>query len=252
MACFRPRPARKPPPALPATAPTTPMIATEPCRTPPLSLRYGRRYPVESPRPLDRLRLAAVLDLTSFGLRSLRRLTGSSGRPLSVPPCCLPHRAFARGGSGGSGAPHLPARVSANREHARFARGSRQMTPARFLVPEPAGRATVRLHGRPVSPVGARWRLCPQGQPPSDARGSSTAATAGSEEHRRVGRREAHDGRLTTTPGGKSEGEPSAARRTSEDGVFRKANPLDPPRTTQAPQRPKGARSAASPGRASG
>jgi hypothetical protein len=49
-------------------------------------LRNRRWDRLGSPRSLDRLRLAVVLGLAPLGLRSLRRLTGSSERPLPFPP----------------------------------------------------------------------------------------------------------------------------------------------------------------------
>jgi hypothetical protein len=154
------------------------------------------------------LTLAALLaSLTSLArLRCLRRLTGSSERPLSVPPCGWLSRAFVRGGSSGVlVAPNLPARAPWWLRHAPCGRGLRRVALARFLFPEPAGRPTALWPG---------------------ARGRATR-----------GPRDLGKGRAT------------APVTRSIPWRTRRASGLDPAPTTQAPQRPKGARSAASRGR---
>jgi hypothetical protein len=88
-------------------------------------------------------------------LRCLRRPPSSSGRPLSVPPCCLWHRASARGGSSGAlVSPHLPARAPRCSGTLASLAASTERAPARFLFSEPASRPTA---SRPGARGGTKW-----------------------------------------------------------------------------------------------
>jgi hypothetical protein len=62
----------------------------------------------------------------------------------------------------------------------------RSMLPGRypgvFVFEQPGPSANRRGSRSSVSPVGARWRLCPQGQPPSTREVLASAASEGSSE----------------------------------------------------------------------
>jgi hypothetical protein len=135
------------------------------------SRRYSQQLPagVESPRPLDRLRLAALLGFASLTLRCLRRLTGSSGRPLSVPPvvvCSAERRPCPSPGRTG-----LAARGSAARSATRSRPGN-GWSAGRFRDQEArgrhprGGRERSERAGTPRRPRGEVWGHPARLEPP--------------------------------------------------------------------------------------
>jgi hypothetical protein len=155
------------------------------------------------------------LRLPLLGLRPRRRRASSSERPLSAPPCCLFGRVFARGGSSRPGWPHpsprgrqdrstpsLRSRSHTGRRPRAALTRNRPADPAARLVrarPSVArARAVVGGSALASGPVPRARHRAPE--PRRRARDGERSA---SEHHRRLGRDEAHDPRLTSRgPGG--------------------------------------------------
>jgi len=130
---------------------------TQPRRKPPLARPSGTRC---GPRSLR-------------SLRSLRRPGRSSGRPLSVPPCCPFGRVYARGGSGLAGCPHTSPRERRVFRPPRWRSGSPRPGRSR------ASWSRNRLADQPLS--GRERVVSPEaGEParPGEGQGHSARATS--------------------------------------------------------------------------
>jgi hypothetical protein len=174
--------------------------------------KLGRHKPLRSPRTLE-ARTTQTPPKPSRSRPAAARCGPRSLAPLA--PCgpCV----------AGAGSRALALRQSTRTGTALPFPESRGLASARHAFParRPVrARPSRQSHGRALAAV-------PAGPAADTVRGSRSAATNGSEHRRRLGRREAHGGRLTTILAESPKGEPA---RPSPDDV------------STAAERPQGAR----------